>query len=246
MYKNSSIMAFIPAKTNSQGLPGKMFKKIGNYTLFEWTLLAAHKSEYIDEIVVSSNDAQIEDAIVSFSRHILTQLNIKNKKVQFVRRPDELCTATSKTEHAISHFFNEYYSYRQYDYMVLMQATSPIRWKNLTDNCIMSCVGLHDSLITVEKHTPFFWRKNSETSTVYPTYSLKNRPMRQEIQDDEYFYKDNGNIYITRVPKYIENKIRVSDDVFLYVTDTFASMQIDYNDDLDIMRCVHEKFGDFV
>lgn len=246
MYNGKSIFAFIPAKTNSQGLPGKMFKKIGPYTLFEWTLFAALKSSYIDEIVVSTNDLQIEKDIEHFKALAISVLNLPNKKVLFVNRPKELCTSTSKTEEAITHFLNEYYSYRSQDYMILLQATSPIRWRNLVDNCLEACIDKYDSLITVEKHTPFFWHKNSETQTVYPSYSLKNRPMRQEIQNDAFYYKDNGNIYVTKVSNYLEYKIRVSGDVHLYETDRYASMQIDYDEDYEIMKCVYEKFGDFL
>lgn len=246
MYNGKSIFAFIPAKTNSQGLPGKMFKKIGRYTLFEWTLYAAFKSEIIDEIVVSTNDLQIEKDIEIFKTRVISSLGLPNKKVLFVNRPKELCTPTSKTEEAMTHFLNEYFSYRSQDYLILLQATSPIRWNSLIDKCLEACVDRYDSLITVEKHTPFFWHKNSETQTVYPSYSLKNRPMRQEIQVDAFYYKDNGNIYITKVSKYLENKIRVSGDVFLYETDRFASMQIDYPEDLEIMNCIYEKFGEFV
>lgn len=246
MFNDKTIFAFIPAKTNSIGLPGKMYKKIGEYSLFEWTLLAAHKSSYVDEIVVSTDDLQIQKDIESFSYKCLTSLQLQPKKVQFVHRPKELCTSTSKTEEAITHFLNEYYSYRNKDYMVLLQATSPVRWKGLLDSCIEACIGTHDSLITVDRHTPFFWRKNNETKNTYPLYSLKNRPMRQDILDDEFFYKDNGNIYITKVEKFIENKIRVSGKVKLYETDQYASMQIDDNDEYEILKIVHQHFGDFV
>lgn len=246
MFDRKSIFAFIPAKTNSVGLPGKMFKKIGDYNLFQWTLYAAYKSEYIDEVVVSTNDQQIEQEIKTFDQIAANILHIKPKKVLFVRRPNELCLPSSKTEDAITQFLLEYYSYRMYDYMVLLQPTSPIRWKNLIDSCVQNCVGIHDSLITVEKHTPFFWRKNSETQTIYPTYSLKNRPMRQEIQEQDFYFKDNGNVYITNVARYLQYKIRVSGKVCLHEIDKIASMQIDTQEDFDMIECVYSKFGAFV
>lgn len=246
MIDGLSVMAFIPAKTNSVGLPGKLFKKIGGYSLFCWTLYAAYKSKYVDEIVVSTNDDKIDEEMKYFEYHAVYDLGLPPKKLQFIRRPNELCTPTSKTEEAITRFFNEFYSYRLFNYMVLLQATSPMRYNNLLDKCIEECVPSFDSLITVEKQTPFFWRKNSETQSVYPTYSLRNRPMRQELQDDEFAYKDNGNIYITKVSKYLQNKIRVSGNVHLHETDKFASMQIDTQDDFDLMECVYNKFGAFL
>lgn len=246
MYNNKTIFAFIPAKTNSVGLPNKMFLRIGEFTLFEWTLLAAIKSRFIDEIVVSSHDDRIEDAITKFESKMHILFESTNKKIQYVRRPKELCDSMSKTEETISQFFQERFIYRSFDYMVMLQATSPARRNNLIDYCIENCVDKHDSLITVEKQTPFFWRKNTETQTVYPMYSLKNRPMRQQLTADDFFYKDNGNVYITKVQSYLANKIRVSGDVFLHETEKFESLQIDDSDDFAIMSKLYEYYGNFL
>jgi CMP-N-acetylneuraminic acid synthetase len=104
----------------------------------------------------------------------------------------------------------------------------------------------YDSLLTVQKYTPFFWRKNNETQTTSPTYSLKNRPMRQELTEDDFYYHDNGNVYITKMHKYLENKIRVSGSVFLHETSNYESMQIDTQEDFDLMTLVYEKIGNFL
>lgn len=245
MFNNKTIFAFIPAKTNSVGLPNKMYKTIGLYSLFEWTLLAAMQSKYIDEIVVSTQDDKLEKVIHDFKIECASKYSI-DKNVIFVRRPLELCSPNCKTEEVINNFFLERYVYRSFDYMIMLQATSPARRNGLIDTCLEKCINGYDGLITVEKHTPFFWRKNTETQTVYPTYSLKNRPMRQEITDDDFCYKDNGNIYITSVQNYISSKIRVSGKVCLQETDKFESMQIDTQDDFDIVSKLFEHYGNFL
>lgn len=246
MYNNKSIFAFIPAKTNSTGLANKMFKTIGEFNLFEWTLLASLKSKYIDEVVVSSQDDNIEKNILDFKNFAIKNLGVENKNVIFVRRSTELCSPNCKTEEVMSNFFLERFSYRSFDFIVTLQATSPARRNNLIDQCIQKCIDSYDSLLTVEKHTPFFWRKNSETNTNYPTYSLRSRPMRQEINDDDFYYKDNGNIYISSVASYLNTKLRVSGKVCLHETDKFESMQIDTAEDFVIMSKLFEYYGSLV
>jgi CMP-N-acetylneuraminic acid synthetase len=145
------------------------------------------KSRYIDEIFVSSNDQKVEQNVCDFAKKHIDEL--QSKKINYIRRPSELCTATSKTEEAITHFSMNIYCYRNYNYFVLLQATSPARRNGLIDCCIESCIPEYASLITVEKHTPFFWRENEETQTTYPIYSLKNRPMRQELSESDFFQR---------------------------------------------------------
>ena len=186
----SKVIAFIPGKTASVGLPGKMFKKIGQHSLLEWTLLAATQSKYIDEIVVSAIDPLVFEAFNKFaSEHT-------EKVFRAIERPAELCSATSKTEQAISHLFNNYPYYSDFSYLVMLQATSPARRNGLIDKCFDKLIHTGaDSLLTVTASTPFFWKASSNQHSYLnkyypyaPTYDVLNRPMRQELLDKDYYY----------------------------------------------------------
>lgn len=252
MIHGKKVLAFIPAKTGSVGLPGKLFKKIGGYSLLEWTLLAAYKSHCIDEIVVSSNDPLVEKAVEDFlcETVIASGIEVNDKRVKFVQRPDSLCTPISKTEDAISHFFETYTPYtRDYDYLVMLQVTSPARRNMLIDNCIRNLGNSfdeYDSLITVEKTTPFFWRVNQEIGMNYPEYSLRDRPMRQELKEEDFYYKDSGNVYITKVGEFLQSHLRVSGRTQLYQTDKFESLQIDDIEDFVMMESLYNHYGSFL
>lgn len=256
MINGKKVLAFIPAKTGSVGLPGKMFKKIGKYSLLEWTLLAAYKSNYIDEIVVSSNDYMVEKIVDDFLLTVIDSgMDVNDKQIKFVQRPDLLCTPTSKTEESISHFFETYTPYTiDYDYLVMLQATSPARRNGLIDKCFNKFIETNaDSLLTVTASTPFFWKvsdnQHSYLNKYYlytPTYDVLNRPMRQELLDKDYYYHDNGNIYITKVDKYLESRCRVSGTVEVYPTDKFESLQIDNMEDFVMMESLQKYYGSFL
>ena len=236
MINDKSILAFIPGKTGSVGLPNKLFKTIGGYSLLEWTLLAAMHSRYIDKVVTSSNDPRIKEAVESFSSN--------KERCEFLQRPDELCSPVSKTEEAIKHLLT---FYGNYDYLIMLQGTSPCRRMQLIDKCIETLVrGNYDSLITVKKTTPFFWRKDRITGDAFPSYSLKDRPMRQELLESDYQFFDNGNIYITKIECFRESGLRVSGTTCLYETPEFESMQIDDQEDFDMMSSLFNTFGGFL
>jgi CMP-N-acetylneuraminic acid synthetase len=236
MIRDKKILAFVPGKTGSVGLPGKLFRKIGDYSLLQWTLMAASRCLSIDKVVTSSNDPDVRKKIEAFSS--------LDERFEFLQRPDELCTPMSKTEAAIEHLLEHY---PDYDYLVILQGTSPARRFDLLSKCIEKAViEDYDSLITVEKVTPFFWRKNAVSEVPFCTYDLKNRPMRQELKESDYYFHDNGNIYITKCKCFLKTKIRVSGNTYLYETPQFESMQIDNMDDLAIMSKMFNHYGGFL
>ncbi len=235
MLNKKSIVAFIPGKTGSVGLPGKMFKKIGEYSLLEWTLLAATQSKYIDEIVVSAIDPLVFETLNKFA------LEHKEKVFRAVERPLELCSPTSKTEEAINHLFNNYPYYNDFDYIVMLQATSPIRKVSLIDDCIETIKNSdRESLLTVSSHTPFFFRlQNYHTDVLF---DAKNRKMRQELTKNEMAYHDDGCLYCFKIPMFLREKCRFDQDPILYFNDKLSSMQIDDEIDFFLVKKIMEEF----
>ena len=61
MISGKKVLAIIPARSGSKGLPNKNIKKLFNKPLIAWTLEEANKSKYIDKILVSSDSQKILD-----------------------------------------------------------------------------------------------------------------------------------------------------------------------------------------
>ena len=61
MYKDKNILTIIPARGGSKGLPGKNVKKLSGKPLIVHTIEQAEKSEYVDRVMVSTDDTVIAD-----------------------------------------------------------------------------------------------------------------------------------------------------------------------------------------
>lgn len=220
MIKDKKVLAIIPARAGSRGVQGKNYQPINDVPLVEWSIRAALKSKYIDMIIVSSNCSTVKQICQAYTGTF-------GQKIGYLHRPEDMCQDDSTTEEAITHTLvklakNDIVM----DYIVLLQPTSPVRTNNLVDDCIEQVYSRQkDTLVTVDKHTPFFWNYTAEEST--PTYEPDKRPMRQDLNQEDYFYHENGNIYITETRAFVENKCRIGNNVHLYETDKLQSMQID-------------------
>ena len=110
------VLALIPARGGSKGLPRKNVRNICGKPLIAWSVEAAKKCRYTDAVVVSTDDREIADAAQS-----------AGAAVPFMR-PAELATdAASSMDvilHAISYFEKKGESF---DVLVLLQPTSPLR-----------------------------------------------------------------------------------------------------------------------
>ncbi|MBI4895183.1 MAG: acylneuraminate cytidylyltransferase family protein [Candidatus Aenigmarchaeota archaeon] len=113
------IIAVIPARGGSKGIPRKNIKMIAGKPLLVWSIEAAKKSKYIKRIIVSTEDEEISEVA-------------KNAGAEVVKRPKELAEDNSPTLPAIQHVLTKVNA----AVVVLLQPTSPIRDDNLIDKCV--------------------------------------------------------------------------------------------------------------
>ena len=112
MLDNKSFIAIVPARGGSKRLPGKNLLLLGGKPLLQWTLEAASASKYLDEIIVSSDDPEILS--------VATENGVSAKL-----RPNELSSDTAGTVDTILYALSKYAE--DFDYVVLLQPTSPLR-----------------------------------------------------------------------------------------------------------------------
>lgn len=236
MINDKKVLAIIPAKANSRGMPGKNYHPINGYPMVEWSIRAALSSEYIDMVIVSSNCPNVRAVTEIYTKTF-------GKKIGFLHRPEELCEDDSTTEDAIVHTLGKLVKNDiVMDYIVLLQPTSPIRTNNLVDECIEQIYAQKkDSLVTVNRETPFFWNYTAEEST--PTYEPEKRPMRQDFDDSEFFYHENGNVYVCETESFVQTKCRIGSNVTLYETDRLQSLQVDDEWDCKFMEAMLDSVG---
>ena len=112
-----NILAIIPARIGSKGIPEKNLLKIGNYTLVERALFIAMSTKIIDDIIVSTDSKKIQNMINEYGNY-----------APFIR-PDELATDTAGSLGVIQHGLKwaENNFKNKYDYIVLLEPPSPFR-----------------------------------------------------------------------------------------------------------------------
>ena len=116
MIKEGKLLALITARGGSKRLPKKNILKLANKPLIAWTIEASLKSPYIDEVIVSTDDVEIAEISRSYGAD-----------VPFIR-PPELATDNASSIDVLKHAVLTLNNLdRHFDYLILLQPTSPLR-----------------------------------------------------------------------------------------------------------------------
>ena len=220
MLNNKTFLAVILARGKSKRLPRKNILDLSDKPLIAWSIEAGLKSKYIDKLVVSSDDEEI--------------LEISNKfGSDTLKRPDELAGDTSTSLDAIKHSIT---SFERYDYVMLLQPTSPLRNDKHIDEAIELLEQKDaDAVISVceMSHSPLWC--NTLDDNLSMTSFLKDEVLNKRSQDLEKFYRLNGAIYLCKTEKLLkENSFFLKDNIFAYVMDRKSSIDIDEQIDFEL------------
>jgi len=216
-----SVVAFIPARGGSKGVPKKNIKLLAGKPLIAWSIEQALASNLIDRVIVSTDCKEIAEVARQYGA-----------EVPFLR-PVEISNDTATTESAILHCC-EYLKNKGElpELFILVQATSPIRSTNQLDKAINYLVKHnYDSLLTVCKSHRFTWRNPDKPVA---SYDYMNRPRRQDIKEEDQEYLETGSFYITKTDMLMEHKNRLCGSVGMFETPEIESYEIDTHVDFII------------
>lgn len=218
MYNNKKILAIIPARGGSKGLPGKNIKPLCGKPLIGWTIEQAQSSKYIDEIFVSTDSNEIAAVAEDFGI-----------KVPFLR-PAELATDTSPSSAFVLHTIDYYRNKGQeFDYILLLEPTSPLR--DITDiNIAIEQLLNHDTaksivgVSKVEATHPAFLVDISKEGLLKP-YLKEMKTLRRQELSDLYFFE--GSLYLSDIDFYIKEQTFYHDLTLPYVVPKYKVYEID-------------------
>jgi CMP-N,N'-diacetyllegionaminic acid synthase len=184
------ILAIIPARGGSKGVPFKNIKILNGKPLLAYTSEIALQSTYLTDVILSSDDFQIIE--------VAKQWGIQ---VPFIR-PEELAQDTTPTIDVIIHAL-EWYDKQDisFDAVCVLQVTSPFRTVAFLDDAIQKFIASNcDSLVSVQKvpheYNPHWtFEVNSEGNLKITTGEEKIIGRRQELP---IAYHRDGSIYITK------------------------------------------------
>jgi len=125
MYKNKRILALIPARGGSKGLPGKNTLSFHGKPLIAHSISQAFESKYLDKVMVSTDSEKIASVSQKYGAF-----------VPFLR-PKSLANSKSNMTDVVIHALN-YLSRKgeDYDMVLLLQPTSPLRISEDIDKAI--------------------------------------------------------------------------------------------------------------
>jgi len=121
MIDGKTVLAIIPARGGSKRVPMKNLREYRGKSLLQWAVDEGKKSSYIDLLVVSTDDLEIAGAALKLG-------------CTMISRPPELATDTSSSEDVMRCVLQAVTS--PYDWIVLLQPTSPNRTVEDIDGCI--------------------------------------------------------------------------------------------------------------
>jgi len=227
MINGKSVLALIPARGNSKGLPGKNIKRLGGKPLINWTIEAAKNSQYIDDTVLSSEDPEIINTARDAGCH-----------VPFVR-PSSLAQDNSSVIDVILHAIEHVASF---DILVLLQPTSPFR-NHLQINQALEAF-IHsdaESCVSVCKpHVSPYWMYKTDDNN-YLTELLDSEYSHQQRQALPTIYALNGALYIITREHFLQTRKLVGKSTIPFIMDSITSLDIDYALDFYMAQTIVEK-----
>jgi CMP-N,N'-diacetyllegionaminic acid synthase len=220
MAMNQKILAVIPARGGSKGVPRKNIRLLGDHPLIAYTIqtaLAVQKK--LHRVIVSTDDEEI----ASIARHY-------GADVPFMR-PVELGADNARMVPVLQHAvrFIEDQDHIHMDWVLLLQPTTPFRAVEDIQAAIrLAQAGGCDSVISVVQvfHVHPILMKRIENDQLLPfSTEEKEGTRRQDYQPPAYMR--NGAIYLTRRDELINNDSIWGKTIRPYVMPEERSVNID-------------------
>ena len=224
----NKIVAVIPARGGSKGIPKKNLKHFCGKPLIAWTIQQALKSKHIDSVWVSSDSPEILKISKKFGANVII-------------RPKSLSSDTSTSESAWLHaldFIEK--KTNSVDTIVGLQATNPIRESSDIENAIKKFQRTGaDSLFTGSDIGNYFiWKKTNKKLTSL-NYNYKKRPRRQDFTKQ---FVENGSIYVLK-PKILRKlNNRLGGKIEISLMENWKSFDIDTLDDFKLCETLMKRY----
>lgn len=212
------ILFVIPARGGSKGIPGKNIKPMGGIPLICRSIDIARKFVDDKDICVTTDSDEIIDVV---RQH--------GMEVPF-KRPDYLATDTASSYDVLIHAIDFYKAKGiDYDWMVLLQPTTPFRKEEDLHKMLDMMTDDLDMVVSV---------KQAETNPYYNCYAVNEQGFLQKFIKTPVsgygrqaarptIYEKNGSVYVIKIDSLRKQKINEFERVHFY------EMSKEYSIDLD-------------
>lgn len=222
-----NVLAIIPARGGSKGIPCKNIKKINGKPLLQYTIKAALNSKFISKTVVTTDSEKIGKIAMRLGASTII-------------RPKNLAGDKAQIEPTMEHVLKKLKNEENYipDMIILLQNTSPLRNSKDIDNAFRKFkTKKFDSVLSASPSHQFIWRSTKEIAKPF-NYDPSKRQNRQDLSKD---FKENGAIYITKYKNFMKSKCRISGKIGIYEMAEHRSFEVDSKIDILIIEMLLRK-----
>lgn len=224
------MIAIIPARGGSKGLPGKNIKNLCGKPLIAYSIEVAKKSKYIDRVIVTTDSKEIADVALKYGA-----------EVPFFR-PDNLASDSASAVDVYIHaaeFMRDNHDVNIEKFMVLLP-TAPLR--DTEDiNCaveLFNSKGANTLISMKEAETPVSWYYTMENNNVVKNAGFSEENAISNRQMNSKYYIPNGAIYILDYNLLKEKRTYYDDTTIAYVMTAEKSIDIDFEFDFRLAECL--------
>jgi CMP-N,N'-diacetyllegionaminic acid synthase len=218
MLKGKKILAIIPARGGSKGVPGKNIKILAGSPLITYTIEQALKSRYLDKAIVSTDDPEIKRVSIASG-------------IEVIDRPPEYAKDTSPIIDAIKQVIDALKrKEHSFDIIALLEPTSPLRKDDDIDKAIEKFIKNWDnadalvSMGEIALENPHI-AKVIRNGMVAPFIEMEKKAYRR--QDLEKAFFPYGVIYMSKTEKLLETGTFYQEKTIPYLIERWQNYEVD-------------------
>lgn len=236
MISEKTVLALVPARAGSKGLPGKNIRPFCGKPLLQWSVEHGLSSKYVDKVVVSTDSEEFAEIARKGGAH-----------VPFLR-PKSLATDVASSIDVILHGINYLERHgEEFNILVLLEPTSPLRRPDDIDRALERLLSVPEaeSVVSVsltEAHHPAFLMKKRKEGFIVPYLPDFSVVRRQDITP--LFFLD-GTVYISWTEALKRRRSFYHDRTLGYEVPKYQSFEVDDMDDFIICEALFRaKFSE--
>jgi len=229
MILGKQLVAIIPVRGGSKGIPRKNLYRLGKDTILERTIKLAQQNSAVDRVVVSTDDQE------------MFEISKKYNAAAPTLRPAHLATDNAKTIDVVLHVIDE--MHLKDCYVLLLQTTSPLRSRSDLDALLANFQSAQpeaDAIVSLVRHdSPHPMKiQKIEQGYVKSLMGVDSMVARQSLPE---VFALNGAFYLTHSDVLLAQKTFMPSKTAAYVMPEERSVNLDNQKDLLLLEMLIEK-----
>jgi CMP-N,N'-diacetyllegionaminic acid synthase len=215
------VLAIVPARSGSKGLPGKNVRQLGGKPLLTWPIQAALGAGCVDRVVVSTDSAEYARLAVAHGAEV-PEL-----------RPAALAVDTAPSSAAVLHMLDVLAARGEsFEYLLLLEPTSPLTEASDVDAALESLHAARDradaivGVAELVSSHPAFAVSRGDDGIIKP-YGAADFGHLSRRQDVAAVYALDGSLYASKVDVYRRRLTFCHDRTLGHLMPRYKSLEVD-------------------